>query len=274
MKVLIACDMEGISGVVNWNHVTPSHPEYQRYRHIMTADVNAAVAGAAESGADEIVITDGHWFGTNILIEELDARAQLNTGSPSHFSMVQGADEGVDAALFIGYHARVGTLHAILDHTWSNERVANLWLNGRLTGEFGLNAALCGAFGVPVLMVSGDQSVCAEAREFSPEVLTAQVKTAAGRTAACCLPLEQSRALIRKTAAEAISQFNQGKGARPLKVTAPVKFTVQYINTYMADQAALFPGSERLDGTRVSASAANMPDAYETFRTMINMVSV
>ena len=274
MKVLIACDMEGISGVVNWNQVTPSHPEYQRFRRIMTADVNAAVEGASASGADEIVVTDGHWFGTNLLIEELDPRARLNTGSPSHFSMVQGADGGVDAALFIGYHARVGTLHAILDHTWSNERIANLWLNGRLTGEFGLNAALCGAFDVPVMMVSGDQSVCAEAREASPEVLTAQVKVAAGRTAASCLPLEQSRELLRKTAAAAIDLFKKGKGAKPLKLIPPIDVTVEFINTFMADQAAVFPGSQRLDGRRVSVSAATMPDAYQTFRSLVNLVSV
>ncbi len=274
MKILIACDMEGISGVVDWNQVTPSHPEYQRFRHIMTADVNAAIAGAAEGGANQILVSDGHWNGTNILIEELDSRAQLNSGSPSRFSMVQGADSGVDAALFIGYHAMVGTLHAVLDHTWSNQRVANLWLNGRLTGEFGLNGALCGSFGVPVLMVSGDQSVCAEAREFAKGVLTAQVKEAAGRSAACCLPLAESQSLIKNTAAQAVSQFKQGKGTRPIQIAPPVNITIAFINTSMADQASIFPGSQRLDGTRVSAAAANMPDAYETFRTLVNMVSI
>jgi len=218
MKVLIACDMEGISGVVNWNQVNPTHAEYQRFRQVMTGDVNAAIEGIANAGANEILVTDGHWFSTNILIESLDSRAQLNCGSPSHFSMVQGVDSGVDAALFIGYHARVGTLHAILDHTWSSERVFNLWLNDRLCGEFGLNAAMCGAFDVPVLMVSGDQSVCAEARDWLPGILTAQVKTAAGRMAATCLPLDQSRALISTTAASAMFQLKDGKAPKPLKI--------------------------------------------------------
>ena len=91
MKLMISCDMEGISGVVAWNQVDPSHPDYQRFRHIMTADVNAAVAGASAAGADDIVITDGHWNSGNVLLEELDQRASLNTGTPTRFSMVQTA---------------------------------------------------------------------------------------------------------------------------------------------------------------------------------------
>ncbi|MEN6570403.1 MAG: M55 family metallopeptidase [Anaerolineaceae bacterium] len=274
MKVLIACDMEGISGVVNWNQVTPSHAEYPRFRQIMTGDVNAAIEGAAGSGADEILVTDGHWFGTNIMIELLDPRAQLNCGSPSHFSMVQGVDDGVDAAIFIGYHARIGTQNAILDHTWSSERVRNLWLNDRLCGEFGLNALMCGAFDVPVLMVSGDQSVCAEAREWSPEILTAQVKTAAGRTAAACLPLEQTRALISSTATTAMFRFKDGIAAKPLKIDLPVTVTVEFSTTVMADQSCLMPGSKRLDGRRVSVQAASMPEAYLAFRSLVNLVSI
>ncbi|HBF41260.1 MAG TPA: hypothetical protein DDW19_05675 [Anaerolineaceae bacterium] len=274
MKVLIACDMEGISGVVNWNQVNPTHAEYQRFRQVMTGDVNAAIEGIANAGANEILVTDGHWFSTNILIESLDSRAQLNCGSPSHFSMVQGVDSGVDAALFIGYHARVGTLHAILDHTWSSERVFNLWLNDRLCGEFGLNAAMCGAFDVPVLMVSGDQSVCAEARDWLPGILTAQVKTAAGRMAATCLPLDQSRALISTTAASAMFQLKDGKAPKPLKIELPVKVTVEFFTTFMADQASMLPGSVRLDGRRVSVETATVPDAYLAFRSLVNLVSV
>ena len=127
MKLLIAVDMEGITGVVNFDQTDPHHPEYQRFRRLMTQDVNAAVRGAVAGGAETILVTDGHWNSTNILIEELDARAILNSGSPSHYSMVEGVDSGVDAAFFIGYHARMGTENAILDHTWSSSRVKNLW---------------------------------------------------------------------------------------------------------------------------------------------------
>ncbi len=273
MKLMIACDMEGISGVVSWNQVDPSHPEYQRFRHIMTADVNAAVAGASAAGATEIVITDGHWNSGNVLLEELDPRASLNTGTPTRFSMVQGVDDSVDAAIFLGYHARAGSLAAVLDHTWSSVRIANLWLNGRLTGEFGLNASLCGHFGVPVLMVSGDQTVCAEAHDWVPGVAAAQVKKAAGRYAAQCLPFEQSRKLISDTTNAAVKGFLAGKAPAPIKMKEPITVTIEYFHSFMADQGALLPFSTRLDGRRIEFKASNIVEAYSTFRTAVNMVS-
>src|SRR3990172_4001135 len=108
MKILIAADMEGISGVTTWDQVSAGHFEYPRFRRIMTEDVNAAVRGAFDAGAKEVFVTDGHASGSNILIEELDQRASLNTGSPSPFSMVQGGDDG-DGVVFVGYPARAGS---------------------------------------------------------------------------------------------------------------------------------------------------------------------
>lgn len=273
MKVLIACDMEGISGVTCWDHVDSKHPEYTRFRRIMTGDVNAAIEGAFNGGANEVVVTDGHADGRNLLLEELEPRAKLNAGSPSPFSMVQGINSGVDAALFVGYHARVGTQNAILDHTWSSTRVHNLWLNDRLCGEFGLNSAVCGAFDVPVLMVSGDQSLCAEARDWSPDITTAQVKTAVGRTAATCLPLPVSQGIIRQAAELAVTHFKAGKAPRPIKVETPVRITVEFTTSLMADFAALLPGSIRLDGRRVEYNAMNMPEAFLAFRAAVNLIS-
>ena len=181
MKVLIAADMEGITGVVHWDQVNPSHAEYPRFRRLMTADVNAAVRGAFAGGAISVSITDGHNASKNILLEELDSRAVLNSGTPMPLSMVHGVDQGVNGVIFIGYHARIGAQNAILDHTWSDERVANLWVNGRLFGESALNGSVCGHFGVPVIMVSGDQTVCAEARDFFGNLETVAVKQAIGR---------------------------------------------------------------------------------------------
>lgn len=271
MKLLIAVDMEGISGVVNWDQVDPSHAEYQRFRAIMTEDVNAAIQGAASAGASEFVVADGHWNSSNILIERLDPRANLNCGTPSPFSMVQGVDAGVDAAFFIGYHARAGSLNAILDHTWSSARVANVWLNGRLTGEFGLNASVCGHFDVPALMVSGDQTVCAEARDWVPGVEVAQVKKAAGRWSAECLPLEASRQLIQETAERAVRNFMGGKHPQPLKTETPVKVKVEFLATQMADSSVILPGAVRVDGRTVEFSAADMPAAYLAFRSVVGL---
>ena len=114
MKILIAADMEGISGVTHGDQTTPGHSEYARFRKIMTADVNAAVQGAYAAGAEEVEVTDGHWDGANLLIEELDSRARLNAGNGSPFSMVQGVENGVDGVFFVGYHACAGSKNAAI----------------------------------------------------------------------------------------------------------------------------------------------------------------
>ncbi len=273
MKLLIACDMEGISGVTNWDHVTPGHAEYQRFRRIMTQDVNAAIAGAAAAGATEFLVTDGHWNGSNILVEELDSRAVLNCGTPSPMSMATGADAGVDAAFFVGYHARIGTPNAVLDHTWSSRRVSNLWINGRLIGEFGLNAAVCGHYDVPALLVSGDQSVCAEAKEWVDGVEGVQVKHANGREAASVLPLAVAQEKIRAGAERAVRRFMEHKAPAPLKLGAPVTFTLEYFYTTMADSASLMPGAKRLDGRRIEFTAEDIVSGFRAFRAAVNMVS-
>jgi D-amino peptidase len=183
LKLLIAADMEGVSGVVNWDQVTPGHSEYERFRHILTADINAAIKGAVQAGAEEVIVTDGHYNGSNILIEELDPRARLVCGSPAPLGMVQGLENGISGVILLGYHARAGTTNAILDHTWTS-KILNLWLNGRLCGEIGLHAALCGHFNAPVVVVSGDQAATAEAIDLLPQIEVAPVKAGRGRYAA------------------------------------------------------------------------------------------
>ncbi|MDR3575574.1 MAG: M55 family metallopeptidase [Anaerolineaceae bacterium] len=271
MKLLIAVDMEGISGVVHWEQVTPGDPEYQRFRHIMTADVNAAVQGAAEAGADDIQVTDGHWNGTNILIEELDARARLNSGSPSPFSMVEGIDSGVEAAFFIGYHARSGATNGILNHTWSDARIANVWLNGRLTGETGLNGSVCGAFQVPVLMISGDQTVADEAREWIAGIDTVVVKQASGMMAANCLPPQTAQQTIRETAGQAIQKFLHGGAPAPIKTSKPVTIGIEFNYVDMAERAMLLPGAKRLDGKKIEFQTSDMVSAYFNFRAAVTL---
>lgn len=271
MKLLIAVDMEGITGVATWDHVTPTHPDYQRFRRLMTGDVNAAIRGAFQGGVDEVVVSDGHWNSDNILIEELDPRVRLNTGTPSPFSMVQGIDQGVDAAFLIGYHARIGTARAILDHTWSSTRVQNVWLNGRLVGEIGLNSAVCGHFGAPVLMISGDQSASAEAEEWVPGIEKAVVKQATGRWAAEVLPPAQTQTLICETAERAVRRFYNGQSPAVLKVDTPVNNVIEFFYSEMADKATLLPGSRRLDGRRIEIISPDMPAAYQSFRAAVTL---
>lgn len=264
MKILISCDMEGISGVVDWDHVDPSHREYERFRRIMTGDVNAALRGAFDAGADEIIVTDGHEFGRNLLIEELDPRAVLNCGSPSPLSIVQGAELGTDAAMFIGYHARYGAPEALLCHTWSGV-TRNLWLNEVLVGETGLAAAVCGYFGVPVIMISGDDQVCAEARHLLGSLETAVVKRSLSRTSAECLPLEAARKTVYDASVRAVTRLRAGDVPAFYRMSAPVHLCLELMEAEMMPRVANLPGTRRLDDTRLEYIAPDMLDAYRVF---------
>ena len=270
MKILIAADMEGITGVVHWDQVNPNHAEYSRFRTLMTGDVNAAIRGAFVGGATSVAVTDGHDNGTNILIEELDSRATLNSGSPSRLSMVQGVDKDVDGVMLVGYHGRMGTVNAILDHTWSDEHVSGLWINGQAFGEAGLNGAVCGHFNVPVIMASGDQTLCAEVREFfGNKVEIAQVKEAGGRMAAECFPPALTATLIENAAKRAAINLKNKKAPKPFKVTKPINLTVKFEQSEMADKASLMPHAIRTVERRVEYVADDMVTIYLAFRTML-----
>jgi D-amino peptidase len=280
MKILIAADMEGITGVVHWDQVTSTHPEYERFRKIMTGDVNAAIRGACSAGAEEVIVSDGHGSGRNILIEELDGRATLCSGTPSTFSMVEGIDTGVDGVLLIGYHAKVGTPFAILEHTWSDERVANLWLRGgdedeyQTYGEIGLNAAVCGHFGVPVLMISGDQAACSEARALLGEIGTAVVKWPSSRMAARCLPPVESQRKIQDTAYHVVSRLRSSIAGnnpyRPFVLQPPIGLAIDFTHSEMADKASLLPETIRAD-RRIAYTGVDMVAIYQAFRAAVTL---
>ncbi len=271
MKLLIGCDMEGISGVVSWNHVDPSQQEYPRFQHIMTADVNAAIEGALAAGVDEVLVTDGHWNKTNILVEELHPRARLNTGNYSPRGMLEGIQSSVHCVFFVGYHARNGARNGILGHTWSNTKVSNVWLNDRLTGEIGLNACLAGQFGVPVLMISGDAAACEEARDWIPGIQTAEVKRATAYCAADCLPPLAAQQCIRETAAAAIRTLKAGPA--PLQLTGPVKITLEFFHSGMADIASWMPNVRRKDGRTIEFEGTTMLEAYSQFRAAVALAA-
>lgn len=270
MKILIAADMEGITGVTHWDQVNPNHAEYSRFRRLMTADVNAAVRGAFAGGATSVAVTDGHNNSRNILIEELDPRATLNPGSPSRLSMVHGVDQGVDAVMYVGYHGRMGAINAILDHTWSDERVSGLWINDRAFGESALNGAVSGHFDVPVIMATGDQTLCAEVRDFfGDEIETAQVKKAVSRMAAECLTPAVTAKLIEEAAQRAMEKLKNKKAPKPFKVSAPIKMTVEFEQSDMADKAAFLPHSKRTVDRRVEYVADDMVTILLAFRSML-----
>lgn len=264
MRILIAADMEGISGVVHWDQVDPKHPEYQRFRIIMTDEVNAAIDGAIDGGATKVLVTDGHGSGRNLLIERLRPAASLNCGSPSLLSMVEGAQDS-DIVIYIGYHAMAGAADGILAHTWTDQ-VRRVWLNGRAVGEIGLNSAVCGHFGASVGMIAGDQTAIAEARELLGPIEAVQVKRALGRMSGQCFPIEETHRAIRAAAARAVKQRRA-----PLLVTPPITLKVELSRPDQIDRALRIPGTQRIDGTTLQWQGADMVCAYQAFRAVAGL---
>jgi D-amino peptidase len=274
MKILIAADMEGVTGVTNRDQVDPTHADYARFRRLMTGDVNAAARGVCSAGVKDILVTDGHDRGTNILLEELDACAKLVCGDYSPLAMVQGIEQGVDGVIFVGYHARAGSQNGILDHTWSTRKVANLWLNDILVGEYGLNGAVAGHFNAPVLMITGDQTACAQATELLGPIETVVVKTALSRKAAICLPPQVTEEMIQTAAVQAVKRLQAGEAPKPFIIPSPVRVTIGFNTSDQADQAAILPGAMRLDGRRLTFTADDMLAAYTGFQAAVALVEL
>ena len=262
MHILISVDMEGISGVTVGSHTSSGHPEYQRFRRLMTYEANAAIEGARAGGAIEVVVNDSHGGMDNILIEDLNPAARLISGSPKPYGMMQGIGPDVDAVYLVGYHARSGTAAAVQEHTWSG-RITDVSLNGRIVGETGLNAALAGAYGVPVVLVTGDRAVTEEARELLGDVETVVTKEGITRTAAECLHPTVTQDLIRKAGERAL-----GRRVTPLVLEPPIRLRVAFHRATHADGAAIVPGARRLDGRTVEWTGESMPAVYLAFNAM------
>ena len=269
MKILIAADMEGVTGVTRWSETDPTNVEYNRFRKIMTDEVNSAIDGAASAGADEIVVADGHGDGTNILIEELDFRAKLNSGGSSPFSMMQGIGTDSTGVIFIGYHARAGSQNAVLAHTWSAGRIANLWLNQILVGEYGLNAALAGHFNVPIVMITGDETTCNQAVELLGPLETVKVKKSTGYFSSECLPPGTTLPMIRDSAKRAVERLIDGLAPKAFIINPPVRVKIEFRQPESVDRAVKLPGVKRLDGLCIEFIAPSMVEAHSGFRAAV-----
>ena len=266
MKVFISCDIEGISGVVKSGvHTSSDGMDYERARTLMTGEANAAIEGALNAGATEVIVNDSHGPMTNLLIEKINPAATLITGAPKPLSMMQGIGKDCAAAIFVGYHARMGT-PGVLSHTISGASVANVWVNDIIVGETGINAALAGYFGVPVVLVCGDDIVSREAKELLPHVRTAAVKTAITRQSALCLPPERAQALIRQETEQALASLDS---ARPWLPGSPVTFKIEFKDSGLAENAARMPYSKLVDAKTVAFSADNYLTAFQGLQAMI-----
>jgi D-amino peptidase len=269
LKVYISADMEGITGVVHADQTTSASGEYAAARRWMTEDVNAAILGALDAGATEIVVNDSHGSMRNIIADDLHPRALLISGTPKPLGMMEGIDASFDAVLFIGYHAKAGTVDATLDHTISGGTVYSIKINGIEMPELGINALVAGSYDVPVVMVSGDKAVCAQAREIlGADVQTAQVKEAIGRLAAKHLSFESARKLIRQ---QAKSGIEKRKDARAFKLKAPYVFELTYLRSSQADNAISVPGVKRVGARSIQLESGDYVAGYKFLRAMISL---
>lgn len=267
MRVYISVDIEGICTVVNGTSTGVSGHDYTRARRQMTAEANAAVLGALAAGAKTIVVNDSHGGMTNLIPEELHPAAELIQGTPKPLMMMEGVDAGFDAAMFIGYHARMQQ-HGILSHTISGGTVANILLNGKPMGETAINAAIAGYYKVPVVFVAGDNEVCQEAKAELGNVATAAVKQAITRYSARSLHPTKACDLIEAGVKEALQQTDNFKLYQP---DGPYTFTLQFLQAGQADAAAMMPGTVREDASTVSFSNADYIEAFRGLRCMISL---
>lgn len=268
MKIYISADMEGINGVVLREHVDPAAGEYQLAREWMMAEVNAAIAGAVAAGATEVIVNDAHNNNANLVIDKLHPAASLVSGPGKPFSMMQEIDGSFAGAFFIGYHAAFGTPLAVHDHTWAYSYIEDLRINHIHVGEFGLNAGLAGAWGVPTLLVTGDRAVVDEARALLPGVDTVAVKEGRGRLSARCLPFAVSLAQIRSQAEAAVRRV---KEHRPLLFTPPLTLEIQFPKAEMAEAAALFPGTQRTGERSLQCHPEDYPQLYRAFLALFRL---
>jgi D-amino peptidase len=262
MKIFISADMEGISGVAT-NVQLQKESEYQRFRKLMTQDVNAAIEGAFEGGATEVLVADGHGNMSNIIVEDLDERARLISGNNRVMCQLEGLDETFDGIMFVGHHGREGgSERSVINHTLAGVCVTELKVNGEIVGETELNARVAGAFGVPAIFISGDDAYVNEVKETLPDVETAIVKRGVDRFAAELIPPKRAHQLIREGARRAVQK---AKNIIPLTVEGPITFEVTFKGTNQAHMTTTIPLVEVVGPKTIRFTVGDMVTAYKLF---------
>ncbi len=261
-KVFISVDMEGISGVVDWSDVGGTEGDYQYFRKIMTKEVNAAVEGALDAGATEILIRDSHNTARNILIDELNPEATLLRGwVGGPLVMMDGIDETFDAVIFIGYHAKAGTPDAVLKHTMQ-KNIMDVKINGMSQPESGINGIIAGYYNVPVVFVSGDKAICDYVKSSLGTVETVAVKEGMGAAALCIHP-RKARMLIKEGVKKALTNFNNYS---PYKIKSPYTIEIIYKDEEKAYKAALWPNAKRTGDWTVTFTSSELLNIFTFLR--------
>lgn len=268
MKILISADMEGATGVTCPGDVLPGTPGWERMRPLFTDDVNAAVVGLHAAGA-AVVVNEAHWTMRNLLPERLERYAEVITGRHKELSMMEGVrDEEVAGVVFLGYHAGAGS-EGVLAHTYLANTVTSVWLNGVRASEGRLNAAVAAEFGVPVIMVTGDDKTIEDARSYAPEAVGVVVKHCVSRYAARCLPPEAAARLIREGAQEAKRLAVRHEPVQG----GPYRIDVEFDADHLVGAASVIPGVEPCGERRVAFTLPTMYEAIRCFKAVTTVAA-
>jgi D-amino peptidase len=267
MKVYLSVDMEGIAGIAAVEPTRRGDASYPAAVELMVGETNAAIEGAFDGGADEVIVNDSHGEMFNLPAAAIDRRAELITGTKP-WSMVEGAQSGgFGVALFVGYHARAGHPRGTLGHTYSSD-LTLVTLAGRPVGEYGLNALALGAWGIPVGLVAGDDALADEVAEWLPWAELVVVKQAIGQRSAQSVHPEVARervAAAAKRAVERASAEDSERPLEPLRLAPPIVWAAEFRMPGQADFAAVMPGITR-EGDRGLRYTSDDPlDAFRAF---------
>ena len=267
MRVFIVSDMEGVAGITNWSGVGAGDPLYEEGRTLYTEEINAAVRGARAAGATEVVVMDCHGAGGELSFNSLRPDL-LDDGCEfvvqREWTEYTGAlEDGCDAALLVGMHAMAGTADAQMSHTVSGTQWHGLYFNGREMGETGINAALCGTWGCPVLLVTGDQAACREGKELLGDGLeTVQVKTALGRFSARHKTPNVARAMIEEGAKRALANL---EAVDPYDPGRPCEIRVEFASPDHTEQFRHHPAVEITDPRTIVSTGPDWWSAWRQF---------
>ena len=262
MDVLISVDMEGVAGIATRGQTRPDGRDYAIGRALMTAEANAAIAGAFDGGATSVVVNDSHGPMDNLLGEQLDPRADYVVGAPKPLDMVQEVTPHTGVLLFVGYHAGAADPSGVLAHTYSGAMFADVRLNGSPISEAELNALMAAAAGVPVGLVTGDDVICAVAEKAFPGVVTVAVKSALGRTAARTRHPAAAREAIAAGARRAVAAAASG-AIQPVPIPGELVIEADLRPNGAAELPARVPGTERVGAATVRFQAASPRQAMD-----------
>ena len=269
MKILISADMEGATGVTWPADVEPGTEQWQRCRRMFTSDVNAAAAGFFDGGADEVLINEAHATMRNLLLEELDERAVMLTGRHKDLSMVEGIQQpDVDGVAFVGYHAGAGR-DGVLAHTYLPNSVTGVRVNGEPASEGKLNSYVAAEYGVPIVLVTGDDVTCADAAGYAPQAPAVAVKDCVSRYSAVCRPPALTAVAIR-AAAERGAKL---AGRRAPVAARSLRVEVEVDAAQLAQAAAVVPTVERTGERSVAYTSGSAWEMIRCFKAVTTLIA-